>query len=67
MNPIDPTLPIAVTLEAREWNHVLGVLGKRPYEEIAGLIVKIGEQAQAAAGQAPQPPANGADVHAPDR
>jgi hypothetical protein len=63
MTPIDPTTPIAVTLQAQEWNQVMHWLGKQPYEAVAPLITKIGEQAQAAAGQAPQPLANGADSH----
>lgn len=61
MNLIEPTTPLAVTLEAQEWNQVTYWLGKHPYENVAKLIAKISEQAQVAAGQMPQPPANGAD------
>lgn len=66
MAPIDPTTPLAVTLQAQQWNQVTYWLGKHPYENVAELIGKIGEQAQAAAGQAPQPRANGVDAHAPN-
>lgn len=66
MTPIDPTTPLAVTLQAQEWNQVTYWLGKQPYETVASLIGKIGEQAQAAAGQMPQPLVNGAAAHVPD-
>lgn len=62
MTPVEPTTPLAVTLEAQQWNQVTYWLGKHPYENVAALIAKIGEQAKTAAGQMPQPPAtNGAD------
>jgi hypothetical protein len=67
MTPIEPTTPIAVTLQAQEWNQVIYWLGKQPYEAVAALIGKIGDQAQAAAGQTLQPPlTNGADSHVRD-
>lgn len=67
MTPIEPTTPLTVTLQAQEWNQVTYWLGKHPYENVASLIGKIGEQAQAAAGQMPsQPLANGADSHVRD-
>lgn len=65
MNPIDPTMPLNVTMQAQEWNQVVFWLGKQPYENVAPLIAKITEQAQSAAGQSPQPLANGADSHVP--
>lgn len=67
MNPVEPTAPLAVTLQAAEWNQVTYWLGKHPYENVATLIRKIVEQAQIAAGQAPtQPLMNGATAHVPD-
>lgn len=68
MNPVEPTAPLTVTLQAQEWNQVQYWLGKHPYENVAGLIQKIGDQAQAAAGQAPTLPlANGRDsAHVPN-
>lgn len=67
MTPIEPTSPLTVTLQAQEWNQVMFYLGKQPYEAVATLIQKIGEQAQAAAGQAhAQPLVNGADHHVSD-
>lgn len=63
MNPVEPTSPLSVTLQAQEWNQVIFYLGKQAYENVASLIGKIGEQAQSAAGQAPmQPLANGRDT-----
>jgi hypothetical protein len=66
MNTVEPTMPLGVTLQAQEWNQVIHWLGKQPYEVVAPLIQKIGEQAQAAAGQMLQPQFNGADSHAPN-
>lgn len=67
MNPIEPTTPLVITMQAQEWNQVLHWLGKQPYEVVAPLITKMSEQAQAAAGQLVQPPLmNGADHHVRD-
>lgn len=66
MNPIEPTTPLAVTLEAQQWNQVVSVLGDGPWRIVNPLINKIAEQVQTAAGQMPQPQPNGADSHAPD-
>jgi hypothetical protein len=68
MEPISPTTPINVTLEAQEWNAVLGLLAKAPYEVVANIITKMGQQAQNAAQNAGQPQAmltrpNGAESH----
>ena len=73
-NPIDPTTPLAVTLQAQEWNQVLFVLNDAAgpgisHRVVAPLMQRIAEQVQTAAGQAPAPaPAlngNGVD-HAPN-
>lgn len=61
--PLQPDQPISVTLEAQQWNAVLGALGEAPYRVAAPLIAKIIEQVQ---GQKTTPVArpNGADEHA---
>lgn len=66
MQAIPPATPIAVTLQAQEWNVVLGALGEAPYRLVAPVIAKISEQAEAAAeaSTATVKP-NGADEHAP--
>jgi hypothetical protein len=66
MTPIEPTSPLTVILQAQEWNQVVFWLGKQPYENVAPLIAKISEQAQAAAAQTPQSLANGVDHHVRD-
>lgn len=59
MNPIEPTMPLAITLTAQEWNQVLGILGEGgPWRLVNPLISKIAEQAQIAAA-APSLPAAG--------
>lgn len=66
--PIEPTAPLAVTLQAQEWNQVLAILSDAPYRAVAGIIAKITEQASAAANAAaPTGKPNGRDEHAPDR
>jgi hypothetical protein len=61
--PIPPNAPISITLEAQEWNAVIGLLQEGPYRLVAPLIAKLGNQAQVAAqALAAQigPPLNGA-------
>lgn len=41
MNPIEPTQPFTVTLEANEWNNVLASLNEAPHRVAAPLIRKI--------------------------
>lgn len=65
MNPIEPTTPISITLQAHEWNQVMFHLGAKPYNEVAHLIEPMKQQAQTAAAQV-QPLSNGADAHVPD-
>jgi|tagenome__1003787_1003787.scaffolds.fasta_scaffold20266473_2 hypothetical protein len=65
--PISPETPIGITLQAQEWNVVLGILSDAPFKMVAPIIQKLGEQAQqgaqaAAHGAAPRP--NGADLAA---
>lgn len=67
MIPVEPTTPIAVTLQAQEWNLVLSTLGKAPYEVIAAPIQKITDQVLDAVGQRPPAPlVNGTAAHATD-
>jgi len=79
MTPIDPTTPIAVTLQVHQWNAVLGILNNQtvePYRVTAPLIETITTQANAAVAAlappelpAPAPPAalpNGEDRHVSD-
>jgi hypothetical protein len=69
MEPIQAEQPITITLEAQQWNVVLGALGEAPYRIAAPVIARIVEQVQskqsqaAAATLAAKP--NGADEHAP--
>lgn len=65
MNPIEPTAPLSITLQAQEWNQIIALLGKAPYETVAHLIGKIGEQAQASAAAA-SPLVNGSAAHVPN-
>jgi hypothetical protein len=71
MQPLDPTAPLAITLQAQQWNMILNVLHDAPYRIAAPLIAAITDQAQAAQQPPPvaepMPPAkpNGADDHAP--
>lgn len=55
--PVAPTAPFTITLEAQQWNGVIGALVKAPYETAAPLIQAITTQLQQASGQLP---ANGA-------
>jgi hypothetical protein len=38
---IDPETPLSVTMPAREWEGVLRILRKAPYEEVAQTINAI--------------------------
>jgi hypothetical protein len=64
MTPINPEMPLAVTLTAAEWNQALAILSEAPYRVVATIIGKITEQASAAA--APPPVPNGSAVHVPN-
>jgi hypothetical protein len=76
MTPIDPTTPIAVTLQVQAWNALLGILNDQtaaPYRVTAPLIEAITSQANAAVAalqppELPAPPAlpNGEDRHVSD-
>lgn len=68
-NPVPPNLVMSVRLEAVQWNTVLGVLGKQPYEIIALIIEAMQQQLQAQAvapaGGASDQPGNGIDRASP--
>ena len=38
--------PIPVALPRQQWEHVLGLLGRQPFNEVAGLIGEIQRQCQ---------------------
>jgi hypothetical protein len=61
--PVPATMPLAVTLEAQQWNQVLTVLLDTPHlplphRAVAPLIQTITDQIQQAATR---PPGNGLD------
>jgi hypothetical protein len=61
--PLQPDQPISVTLEAQQWNVVLGALGEAPYRIAAPVIGKIIEQVQPQSQQmTPVAKPNGADA-----
>jgi len=71
MTPIDPITPLAVTLQAQQWNAVLAILSDQPYRVAAPLIDAITGQANAGVAALPPPPsapvlANGAERHVSD-
>jgi len=39
--PIEPNTPLSVTMSAAEWENVIGILRKSPYEQVAGAIQAI--------------------------
>jgi len=69
MTPIDAQTPLDITLNAEQWNQVIGLLGEvpAPYRVTAPLIQAIGGQMQQQAAhsqmqqQAAAPIPNGAD------
>ena len=48
-----PEDKVSIVLEAQQWNAVIAVLSKGPYEVVAPLIQEINQQA--AANQPPEP------------
>lgn len=55
--PVEPTLPLAVTLEAQQWNQIMVVLLDTPnlplpHRAIASLVQSLNEQLQASAMKA---------------
>ena len=67
MDPMQPDQPIAITLEAQQWNVVLGALGEAPWRLSNPVIQRIVGQIQQSQGE-PVPlekRGNGIDEHAP--
>jgi len=65
MEPIEATTPISVTLQAQQWNALLGVLTEGPYRTVAPLIAEITKQAQQA--QSPDSPVDAARPNGAER
>jgi len=63
--PVAPTQPLTVTLEAQHWNTVLAAMSKAPYEVVAPLIQMMGEQLQVQTQQAAEQPASNGLDHDP--
>jgi hypothetical protein len=57
--PIPATTPLAVILEAQQWNAVLAALADAPYKLAAPLIQSIGDQLQRGATEQQKPYLNG--------
>lgn len=49
--PVPPTQPFSVTLEAQQWNAVLAALSEAPFRVAAPLIQDISGQLQAPPAQ----------------
>ena len=43
---IDATTSITITLQAQEWNQILGILSDAPFKVVAPLINQMTQQAQ---------------------
>jgi hypothetical protein len=54
--PIEPNTALSVTLTAAEWNNVVALLGKAPYEQVVGVIQAIVGQCMSEADRANNPP-----------
>lgn len=39
--PIEPNTPLSVTMSAAEWENVISVLRKAPYDQVVGAIQAI--------------------------
>ena len=63
MNPVSPTHPFTISLEAQQWNAVMAALQEAPYRIAAPLVQAIGEQLQVQAQTVQQP--KGLDVSPP--
>jgi hypothetical protein len=45
---IEPNTPLSVTMSAAEWQNVLSVLNKAPYDQVVGAIQAIVTQCMVA-------------------
>jgi hypothetical protein len=67
MTPMQPDQMITITLEAQQWNAVLGALGEAPWRLSNPIIQRIVAQIEQSQGE-PVPleqRGNGIDEHAP--
>ena len=62
--PVEPNTPFTITLEAQQWNAVLGAMGEAPYRVAAPLVQAISQQLQSQAPEATLMP-NGHDAALP--
>jgi len=46
--PIQPNTPLSVTMSAAEWQNVLTILNKAPYDQVVGAIQAIVTQCMVA-------------------
>jgi hypothetical protein len=53
--PIEPNMPLNVVMTAAEWENVINVLRKAPYEQVANAIQAIVGQCMTG-GQIANPP-----------
>ena len=61
--PIEATTPITITLQAQEWNQILGILSDAPFKVVAPLINQMTRQAQQQTHSTISAPlSNGADT-----
>ena len=58
--PFEPEEKVSVELQAQQWNVVLAVLSKGPYDAVAPIIQEISKQAAALDPAGVQPVAIGA-------
>jgi hypothetical protein len=52
---IDPETPINITLQAQEWNIVLGAMGEAPFRLVNPIIQKLMSQVAAIQSLPPNP------------
>lgn len=52
---IEGNTPLSVTMTAAEWENVIGVLRKAPYEQVVGAIQAIVGQCMTGAQRADRP------------
>jgi len=64
IQPVEPNTPFTITLEAQQWNAVLGAMAEAPYRVAAPLVQAISQQLQSQAPGAALMP-NGHDTVLP--
>jgi hypothetical protein len=58
-----PTDPVTITLNAQEWDQIIGLLAEHPYKLSARFINKISGQAQRSKAGQTMPLPNGSALH----